>query len=100
MKEYTLLTLAAVIITVFVDRHSRVNLLKRKEFYLFLAVILVFKFLVNGYLTGTSTVIYNPKYFLGLRIFSIPLEDFLFGFAMVTQGIIFWELFKKKYNHD
>jgi lycopene cyclase domain-containing protein len=99
MKEYSLLSVVAVVLTIFVDRYSRVNLLKNKEFYLFLAVILVFKFMVNGYLTGTSTVIYNPRYFLGLRIFSIPLEDFLFGFAMVTQGIIFWELFKKKFNH-
>ena len=100
MKEYTLLGIAAVIFTILVDRLSRINLLKRKEFYLFLAVILVFKLLVNGYLTGTSTVIYNPKYFLGVRILSIPLEDFLFGFAMVSLGVIFWEFFKHKYNHD
>ncbi len=99
MKEYTLLCVLAVILTVLIDRGSRTNLLKKKEFYLFLAVILFFKFLVNGYLTGKFIVNYNPRFFLGLRIFSIPLEDFLFGFAMVTLGIVFWELFKRRYKH-
>jgi len=52
--------------------------------------------LVNGYLTGKQIVMYRPQFFLGLRIGSIPLEDFLFGFSMVTMTIIFWEYFKKK----
>ncbi len=99
MKEYTLLSILAVIVTIFTDRRSQLNLLKRKEFYLFLVIIFCFKLLVNGYLTGSFIVNYNPKHFLGLRIISIPLEDFLFGFAMVTLSIVFWELFKKKYNH-
>ena len=99
MREYTLLSILAVILAIFADRRSQLNLLRRKEFYLFLAIIFCFKLLVNGYLTGRFIVIYNPEHFLGLRILSIPLEDFLFGFAMVTLSIIFWELFKKKYNH-
>ncbi|MDD5561777.1 MAG: lycopene cyclase domain-containing protein [Candidatus Omnitrophica bacterium] len=96
MKEYTFIAVGSVILTVLADRLSGVNILKQRLFYLFLLVILVFKLLVNGYLTGTNIVIYNPKFFLGFRIGSIPLEDFLFGFSMVSLGVIFWEFSKRR----
>jgi len=95
MKEYTLLACLSVIITILLDWISGINVLRRKIFYLFFAVILCIKFVVNGYLTSWI-VLYNPQQFLGYRIGTIPLEDFLFGFSMVTMSIIFWEYFKKK----
>ena len=55
-----------------------------------------FKFLVNGYLTGQNIVVYDPAFFLEFRIGSIPLEDFLFGFSMVTLTIIGWEGLKRR----
>lgn len=94
MKEYTILAISSVLFTFFLDRRTRVGVLRRKDFYPFILIILFFKFLVNGYLTASNIVIYNPKFFLGLRIGSIPLEDFLFGFSMVTLSIVFWEYFK------
>jgi lycopene cyclase domain-containing protein len=39
---------------------------------------------------------YNSQFFMGIRIGTIPLEDFLFGFSMVTLSIVCWEYFKKK----
>jgi lycopene cyclase domain-containing protein len=94
MKEYTLIAIFSVILTILIDKLTRVDLFRRKLFYLFIVIILGFKLLVNGYLTGTNIVIYNPRFFLGLRLGSIPLEDFLFGFSMVSLGIIFWEFSK------
>ncbi len=96
MKEYTLLALIFTAGALALDHLSGVKLVRRKTFFLFLAVILVFKFLVNGYLTGNGIVRYNPAFFLGLRIGSIPVEDFLFGFGMITVTIVSWELFKRK----
>lgn len=94
MKEYTLLAIISLIVTVVLDRISKVGILKRNEFYFFVIVIVFFKLLVNGYLTGAQIVRYNPGFFLGYRILSIPLEDFIFGFSMVVTSIIFWEYFK------
>lgn len=96
MKEYTILSIISVVLIIALDRFTRMNILKNKLFYLFLAVIFGFKILVNGYLTKTNIVMYNPQFFMGIRLGSIPLEDFLFGFSMVTLGIILWEYFKKK----
>ena len=95
MREYTFLAVISVFLAVGLDRMLKTRILGLERFYLYLAVILGFKFLVNGYLTGKEVVIYNPSCFLGIRIGSIPLEDFLFGFSMVAMTIIFWEYFKK-----
>ncbi len=95
MKEYTLIAIGLVILTLLLDKLTKVNIFKEKLFYLFLVIVLGFKLLVNGYLTSTNIVMYNSQFFIGLRVGSIPLEDFLFGFSMVSLGIIFWEFSKK-----
>jgi len=96
MKEYTILAVISVFFTFLLDIKTRVRILKRREYYVFLLVIVCFKFLVNGYLTGSNIVVYNPGFFLGFRLTTIPFEDFLFGFSMVTMAVIFWEYYKKK----
>ena len=95
MKEYTFLGILAVILTFIIGKILRVDVFKRKIFWFFILIILFFKFLVNGYLTGAGIVRYNPEFFIGYRLGSIPLEDFFFGFSMVSLTIIFWEYFKK-----
>lgn len=96
MREYTVLTILSVLVTLFLDKRSGISLLKKKEYYIFLFIIFCFKLIVNGYLTGKDIVLYEPRFFLGARLGSIPLEDFLFGFSMVTLTIVFWEYFKQK----
>jgi lycopene cyclase domain-containing protein len=95
MKEYTIFALLSVAAAIILDFKVKTFVLKRKEYYLFLACILFFKILVNGYLTGKNIVVYNPEFFMGFRFGSIPFEDFLFGFSMVTVSIICWEHFKR-----
>jgi len=96
MKEYTFLAFSSVFITIVIDKITKIKVLKKTQFYIFLLIILGFKILVNGYLTATKIVMYNPAFFMGLRIGSIPLEDFLFGFSMVTLSVVFWEYFLKR----
>ena len=96
MKEYTIIAMFFVLITVFVDREMGTDLLRMKSYYLFLAVIALFKLAVNGFLTFSSIVMYDPRFYLGVRIGSIPVEDFMFGFSMVTLTIVFWEYFKRE----
>lgn len=95
VKEYTILAWVSVIASVFVDTASGVRLFKKPPYYAFLLIIACFKLLVNGYLTGSGIVLYNPDFFSGLRFASIPAEDFLFGFSMVTVTIVVWERLKR-----
>ena len=96
MKEYAILAAISVFYALFLDWALKIDLVKRVEYYIFLIIIFGFKLLVNGYLTGSKIVIYNPHIILGVRLGSIPLEDFFFGFSMVTMTIVFWENFKLK----
>ena len=60
-----------------------------------MAIVFFFQVLVDGWLTRLAdpVVRYAPGSFLGVRFpFAIPIEDFGFGFALVTAVIIAWEV--------
>lgn len=81
---------------VFLDFRLKTGIFRLRRFYFFILIIMLFKLAVNGYLTAYDVFIYNPLAVTGIRIGSIPLEDFFFGFSMVSSTIIFWEYFKRK----
>jgi lycopene cyclase domain-containing protein len=96
MKEYTILAILSLLIVFLIEARLKSGIFRRVIFWFFLLIIAGFKFLVNGYLTAEGIVLYNHRFFLGVRIGSIPLEDFIFGFSMVSVTIILWEYFKKE----
>ena len=58
-----------------------------------MVIVFGFQVLVDGWLTKLSTpiVIYHPDQMLGIRFpWDIPIEDYGFGFAMVTLTILGW----------
>jgi len=68
----------------------RTRLLTRKVFWTAYAIVLFFQLVVNGILTGRHIVDYNPHAILGIRIAYAPVEDLLFGFAMVLLTLSTW----------
>jgi lycopene cyclase domain-containing protein len=94
MPEYTFLAVLAVIVAVVIERWSRVRLFGRPRFWLSIGTVLVFQVLVDGWLTKLSApiVLYARSQHLGWRFpWDIPVEDFLFGFSMITAVIVLWE---------
>ena len=63
-------------------------------------LLLIPFFIVNGILTGTGlqhpVVWYNNAQNLGVRFFTIPVEDFFYGFELVLANVVLYELFKNK----
>lgn len=51
-------------------------------------VMLVIFYIANSVLTGLPVVEYNPQTFSGIRIGSIPLEDFFYNFALTNAVIL------------
>ena len=96
MKEYTILAMLSVIIVIFIDRLLKTRLISDKRFWLFWGIMFIIIFIVNGYLTWRPVVIYGEQYYLGIRLFTIPVEDFLFGFSLLTSNIIIWEYISKR----
>ncbi|MDT4914356.1 MAG: hypothetical protein QOC66_3484 [Pseudonocardiales bacterium] len=68
----------------------RTKLLRRKAFWTAYAIVLGFQLVVNGLLTGLGIVRYDDAEIVGLRIARAPVEDLLFGFAMVTMTLSLW----------
>lgn len=68
----------------------RTNLLRRKAFWTAYSIVLGFQLIVNGLLTGLRIVRYNPDRIIGFRIAYEPVEDLLFGFAMVLITLSLW----------
>lgn len=72
----------------------RTGLFRRPAYWLSMVIVLGFQVPVDGWLTKLSSpiVIYDEHQITGLRFpFDIPIEDFLFGFAMVTAVLLLWE---------
>ncbi|SPM28115.1 lycopene cyclase domain-containing protein [Mycobacterium terramassiliense] len=72
----------------------RTGLFRRPAYWLSMVIVLGFQVPVDGWLTKRSApiVIYNQRQTSGVRFpFDIPVEDFLFGFALVTAVLLLWE---------
>jgi lycopene cyclase domain-containing protein len=51
---------------------------------------------VNGILTGNPVLIYNDAENLGIRIGTIPFEDFFYNLLYMTWMITLFEIFKSR----
>ncbi len=65
-------------------------------------ILLIPFFIVNGILTGSGlehpVVWYNDSENLGIRLFTIPVEDIFYGFELILLNVYFYEFFKHKFN--
>ena len=78
----------AVMVDLFIFRTS---MLTRPAFWTSYAIILPFQFLTNWWLTSRNIVMYDPNAIVGVRFFSAPAEDVLFGFALfIPAGTLAW----------
>jgi lycopene cyclase domain-containing protein len=88
---YTLTAALAVVLVAAFDLFAvRTKLLLRKAFWTAYAIVFLFQLIVNGLLTGLLIVRYDPSRIAGLHIVYEPVEDLLFGFAMVTLTLTLW----------
>jgi lycopene cyclase domain-containing protein len=91
------LAVAAVLLTLGVDRWlTRTRLTGRSEFWIAYGIVLFFQLLTNGWLTGRRIVRYDPDTVLGARFAYAPVEDLLFGFALVLWTWIWWDWFGRR----
>jgi lycopene cyclase domain-containing protein len=94
---YTQLAAGAVVAAVLLDTVVlRTRLLRRRAYWTAYAIALFFQLVTNGTLTGLDIVTYDPGTILGPRIVFAPVEDLLFGYAMVTMTLSFWVWWGKR----
>ena len=97
--SYSFLAVIAVVGVLVVDLAVyRTRLVTRRIFWATYAIVVVFQLLMNGVLTGLGVVTYDPDTIWGLRIAYAPVEDLLFGFAMVTLTLASWAAVNRRAN--
>jgi lycopene cyclase domain-containing protein len=77
----------AVVVDLFV-LHTR--LVSRRLFWVTYPIIFGFQILSNGILTGRDIVRYDPAAIVGVRLVYAPVEDLLFGFALLLLTLSVW----------
>lgn len=102
---YTQLALVAVAAVVAWDLLGvRTQLVRRRVFWMSYGIILTFQLLTNGVLTGARIVRYSGEAIIGSttpadgpppafgdgRVLFAPVEDVLFGFALVLATLTLW----------
>ncbi len=92
---YTLpAVLAVVAVCVFELVVLHTGLFRRPAYWISMVIVTGFQIPVDGWLTKLSApiVLYDDRHTTGIRFpFDIPIEDFLFGFALVTAALLLWE---------
>jgi lycopene cyclase domain-containing protein len=68
----------------------RTRLVLRRVWWVSYAIVVFFQLITNGVLTGRKIVTYDPAGIVGLRVAFAPVEDLLFGFAMVLLTLSVW----------
>jgi lycopene cyclase domain-containing protein len=72
----------------------RTGLFRRPAYWLSMLIVIGFQILVDGWLTKLTApiVVYDNRQTSGIRFpLDIPIEDFFFGFALVTAVLLLWE---------
>ena len=100
-RWYTLINYGLAVVLIPIVLLKNPDLLRR--YYLTFLVMLIPFFLVNGILTGSfienEVVWYNNEENLGIRMFTIPVEDAIYAFSMILICLVFTDKFhsdKKK----
>jgi lycopene cyclase domain-containing protein len=98
--SYTSAAVLGVVLTVALDLWVlRTRLLTRRVFWTAYAIVVFFQLVTNGVLTGRRIVTYDGAAILGSatphllgdgRLVYAPVEDLLFGFALVVQTLAWW----------
>jgi lycopene cyclase domain-containing protein len=99
-KMYTMYifsTLALALVIAYFDKSKTIS-----AFYITFLVILIPFLIVNGILTGSfidgEVVWYNNNENLGIRFFTIPIEDFGYGFSLILFNLLLISGLKTQFN--
>lgn len=97
-KWYTVINFMVAVILLTIVFVKKPMLLQ--NYYLTFLVMLIPFFIVNGILTGSfienEVVWYNNNENLGIRLFTIPIEDSVYAFTLILISIFTIECFKKE----
>lgn len=104
MIGYTLPAVVAVLVVCAAElRVFRTGLFRQPAYWISMVIVTGFQIPVDGWLTKLSApiVIYDDQHTTGVRFpWDIPVEDYLFGWAMVTATLLLWVRYRRDRNKE
>jgi lycopene cyclase domain-containing protein len=97
-KEYTGLVLIFLGAVMALDRALNTHLVLQNRGLIYLAAVLIFILIFNTYLTWRPVVLYDERYQLGIRLGTIPVEDFGYGISHLLLAAIVYEKLRGRCN--
>jgi lycopene cyclase domain-containing protein len=97
-KEYTFLAVLSVGISVIVAHKLVKGIFFSKLYWSYIVLTFALFLVFNYLLTSLPIVEYSNQAIIGLRVSTIPVEDFMFNFSMLTLYLAIHLSFARKLN--
>ncbi len=94
---FTVMLFSAIFLIIAILYHSKYPVLNSSLYWKWILFMYLPFFLVNYILTSLPVVSYSPDAIWGIRITTIPVEDFFYSFSMLSFYLFVYLLIKKKW---
>jgi lycopene cyclase domain-containing protein len=94
-QVYTLTVLLSVALFFALTAAVRPGLLGSRHFWLAVVLTYVPFLIFNGLLTAIPIVVYNDLENWGIRVYTIPLEDFFYSFSLLGFNFLVFRLLRR-----
>jgi len=102
MPEYTIFVIIALILSLILDFALKTKVILKPRFWLFLVIVIILQTIVDNYLNGRwwldSYLVgpYGSSFYSGIKIIETPLENYLFGIALLWNCVSVFEYLNNK----
>ena len=95
MPVYPLFSVLAALAVIAIELlWLRTGIFRRTAYWIAMVVVFAFMIPVDGWMSKVPNpiVVYDPAVLSGVRFpIDIPIEEFVYAFAMVTLALVLWE---------
>ncbi|AWR96202.1 lycopene cyclase domain-containing protein [Acidianus sulfidivorans JP7] len=98
--SYTFVDILYLIMSLSVSSLIARDLLASRNFWIFIGLSYIPFLVFDYFLTSDPIVIYGPHSILGIRITTIPIEDFIYSFSMLTLYTVFYTRGNKQWMKE
>jgi lycopene cyclase domain-containing protein len=96
-QEYTILAMFSVALFFLLGAFIYPQVLKSRLYWMYIILSFIPFIIFNYFLTSLIVVYYNPEAIWGIRITTIPLEDFFYNFSMLSFYLMVYIYFKNRW---
>jgi len=96
-QEYTVLAMFSCALFFILAPSLYPDILKKRNYWIYIILSFIPFIIFNYFLTSLIVVHYNPLAIWGIRITTVPLEDFFYNYSMLSFYLLVYMYFKEKW---